>query len=158
FTSLTYFLSLFFTFLLLIFLRQEKRKLTLGAIGISLLMLISIGSIFVFKESSFVIGNQILNRIAVVSDLTNLGAAEERYLGWAVAFKSFEDRPLSGWGPENYDIAFNEHYNFLAAKNESWFDSSHNQLMDVLAEGGAIGLALYFFLDCRSFLRSDKTP
>ncbi|MDP2650807.1 MAG: O-antigen ligase family protein, partial [bacterium] len=136
---------LLFTLLLLACLRREKKKLTLGAIGVSTLILISIGSIFVFKGSGFITGNQILNRIAVVSDLTNLGAARERYLGWIIAFESFKDRPLFGWGPENYDIAFNEHYNYLAAKDEPWFDSSHNQLMDVLAEGGIVGLSLYLF-------------
>ena len=133
------------TLLSLIYLRREKKKLVFGAVGISLLMLLSLGGIFVFKESNFVTGNQILNRVADTADLTNLAAARERYLGWIIAWESFKDKPIFGWGPENYDAAFNSHYNYQAAKDEPWFDSSHNQLMDVLAEGGVVGFSLYLF-------------
>ncbi len=134
-----------FTVLSLIYLRRERKQLVFGAVGISLLMLLSLGGIFVFKDSSVVAGNQILNRIADSSDLASLAAARERYLGWIIAWESFKDKPIFGWGPENYDAAFNAHYNFQAAKDEPWFDSSHSQLMDVLAEGGIVGFSLYLF-------------
>lgn len=134
-----------FSLLAIIFLRQTKRKLVFAAGGLLFVTLLAIGSIFVFKESSFVKGNEILDRIAVVSELTNIGSVEERYVNWQVAIEAFRDRPVFGWGPENYDIAFNAHYNYLAGKNEPWFDSSHNQLLDVLAEGGVVGFSLYLF-------------
>ncbi|MDP3991292.1 MAG: O-antigen ligase family protein, partial [Candidatus Colwellbacteria bacterium] len=136
---------LLFTLLSAIYLRREKQKLVFGAVGVLLLMFLSLGGVFAFKESPLVTGNDILNRVADVSDLANLGAARERYLGWIIALESFKDKPVFGWGPENYDAAFNAHYNYQAAKDESWFDSSHNQLMDVLAEGGMVGFSLYLF-------------
>lgn len=134
-----------FSALVAFFLRKERRKLTIVAATLSLILIASIGSIFLFKDSGVVTGNQILNRIADTADLANAAAVRERYLGWIIALESFKDKPVFGWGPENYDIAFNEHYNYLAAKDESWFDSSHNQLLDTLAEGGIFGFALYLF-------------
>lgn len=134
-----------FSLLAIIFLRQTKRKLVFAVSGLFLVTLLAIGSIFVFKESSFVKGNVILSRIAVVSELTNIGSVRERYVNWQVAVESFRDKPVLGWGPENYDVAFNANYSYLAAKDEPWFDSSHNQLLDVLAEGGIVGFSLYLF-------------
>lgn len=134
-----------FSLLAIVFLRQTKRKLVFAVGGLLLATLLAIGSIFVFKESSIVKSNEILNRIAVVSELTNVGSIVERYANWKVAIESFRDKPILGWGPENYDIAFNAHYSYLAGKDEPWFDSSHNQLLDVLTEGGVVGFSLYLF-------------
>lgn len=134
-----------FSLLAIVFLRQSKKKLVFAVGGLLLITLLAIGSIFVFKESSIVKGNEILNRIAVVSELTNVGSIVERYANWKVAIESFKNKPVLGWGPENYDIAFNAHYSYLAGKDEPWFDSSHNQLLDVLTEGGVVGFSLYLF-------------
>ena len=145
-----------FSLLAIIFLRQTKRKLVFAVGGLLLATLLAIGSIFVFKESSIVKDNEILNRIAVVSELTNIGSARERYVNWQVAIESFRDKPVFGWGPENYDVAFNAHYNYLAGKDEPWFDSSHSQLLDVLAEGGVVGFSLYLFWIAAIFYAAAK--
>ncbi len=153
-----------FTILAAFLLRKTKPKLVLATGAISLLVVLGLVSIFVFKNSSIVTGNQILNRIADVSTLTNSAAVRERYLGWIIAVESFKEKPVFGWGPENYDIAFNHNYKFLAAKDEAWFDSSHNQLFDTLAEGGIVGFLPYllwigaiFYASRTLFGRGSKT-
>jgi tetratricopeptide (TPR) repeat protein/uncharacterized membrane protein (DUF2068 family) len=51
---------------------------------------------------------------------------------------------LVGWGPENFSIAYNAHYNPEYFKYEQqWFDRAHNKLMDVLVMNGVLGLAAY---------------
>ncbi|MBI2098823.1 O-antigen ligase family protein [Candidatus Uhrbacteria bacterium] len=134
-----------FSLLAIILLRKTNRGLVFAVGGLLLATLLAISSIFVFKESNLVKDNDILSRIAVVSTLTNIGSARERYVNWQVAIESFRAKPVLGWGPENYDAAFNAHYNYLAGKDEPWFDSSHNQLLDVLTEGGLVGFSLYLF-------------
>ncbi len=128
-----------------IFLRQTNRRLVLVAGGLAIVTLLGVGSIFVFKESNFVKNNDILNHIAVLSEFGDVGSVRERYVNWQVALEAFRDKPVFGWGPENYDIAFNAHYNYLAGKDEPWFDSSHSQLFDTLAETGIFGFSLYLF-------------
>lgn len=145
-----------FSLLAIIFLRKTNRKLVFAVGGLLLATLLAIGSIFVFKESSLVKGNDILSRIAVVSELTNIGSVRERYVNWQVAIESFKDKPVLGWGPENYDVAFNANYSYLAAKDEPWFDSSHNQLLDVLTEGGVVGFSLYLFWIAAIFYAAAK--
>ena len=54
------------------------------------------------------------------------------------------ERLLIGWGPENFNIAYNKHYNPEYLKYESsWFDRAHNKLFDVLVMDGILGFLAY---------------
>ena len=54
---------------------------------------------------------------------------------------------LIGWGPENFNIAYNKYYDPEFYKYEmSWFDRAHNKLMDVLVMNGILGLGIYLAL------------
>jgi tetratricopeptide (TPR) repeat protein len=58
--------------------------------------------------------------------------------------KNSLERFLVGWGPENFNIAYNKHYNPEYLKYEGlWFDRAHNKLLDVLVMDGALGLLAY---------------
>ncbi len=73
-------------------------------------------------------------------------SAESRLDAWIIGLKGFIDRPLSGWGWENYNLIFNKYYNpvYLARGMEStWFDRSHNQVIDIMSLSGAVGLVSY---------------
>ena len=51
---------------------------------------------------------------------------------------------LVGWGPENFNIAYNTYYNpkYFEYENK-WFDRAHDKIFDVLVMNGAIGLVVY---------------
>jgi len=74
-------------------------------------------------------------------------ASKARIVNWEMAQRAFFQRPLLGWGPENYTLAFNEFFNpclFLGeCGGEIWFDRSHNIVFDTLATLGIIGLLVY---------------
>lgn len=54
------------------------------------------------------------------------------------------ERFLIGWGPENFNIAYNKHYNPEYLKYEGlWFDRAHNKLFDVLVMDGIFGFLAY---------------
>ena len=70
-------------------------------------------------------------------------------------------RFLFGWGPENFSIAYNKHYNPEYFRYEtSWFDRAHNKLMDVMVMHGLLGLvsylAIWFFIVLTIFKLSKK--
>jgi len=53
-------------------------------------------------------------------------------------------RTLLGWGPENFNVAYNEYYNPEYLRYEGlWFDRAHNKLLDVLVMNGALGILTY---------------
>ena len=61
-------------------------------------------------------------------------------------------RFLVGWGPENYDIAYNKNYNPHFFKFEAeWFDRAHNRVLDVLVMQGVVGLVIFLALWVKAF-------
>ena len=76
-----------------------------------------------------------------------------RLNAWQIAWQGFKAKPIFGWGWENYNVVFNQFYNpesLLYGAPETWFDRSHNQLLDVLCLTGIFGLiaylAIFFFV------------
>jgi O-antigen ligase len=68
---------------------------------------------------------------------------EPRLIAWRIAWEGFKERPLVGWGFDSFHILFNLKYNPASlrySQYETWFDRSHNTIMDVLAMTGLVGL------------------
>ncbi|MCG2689906.1 O-antigen ligase family protein [Candidatus Parcubacteria bacterium] len=88
-------------------------------------------------------GNFVRTRFAVA-------ASSSRFVNWEMALKGFFDRPLLGWGLENYDILFTKYFNpclfTQECGGEIWFDRTHNIVLDVLSQTGALGLFSYLLL------------
>lgn len=71
-----------------------------------------------------------------------------RVIVWNSAFESFKDRPFLGWGPENFRLAIQSHFDnrlYLQENiGEIWFDRAHNIFLDNLISVGIVGL--FFFI------------
>lgn len=80
-------------------------------------------------------------------------ASKARPLVWEMALKGAKERPILGWGLQNFDLVFARYFNpcfFLKeCGGEIWFDRAHNIIFDTLIESGIFGLlaylSLYFF-------------
>ncbi len=83
-----------------------------------------------------------LQRLASIS-LQDTTTAD-RLITWRISFMAFQDRPILGWGPENYRYGFNKYY--TPVLNEPWFDRAHNVVLDYLNSAGIIGLVAYLFV------------
>lgn len=65
---------------------------------------------------------------------------------WNIALRGFFDRPLFGWGNENFNLVYYKYTRpFENGINlqQAWFDRSHNQIIDVLVLYGLIGLIFF---------------
>lgn len=73
-----------------------------------------------------------------------------RPLVWSLSKKAIQEKPLTGWGSDNFSVAYQENFDirFLTEKygNEPWFDRAHNVVLDQTIEGGYVGVTLYFSL------------
>jgi len=136
-----------FLFLLLtvLFLRKENKKLALSCGGLLLVGLISLIVLFVAKDQDFIKKNSILSRVTEITDIWEVGAVRERILTWQIALRAFKERPVFGWGPENFGSAFNKYYDYRIGKEEPWFDRAHNQPLEILATGGIVLFSFYLF-------------
>lgn len=128
----------------LIFAFFSKGSKTLRNGGIALLVgvLVVAGGFFLVKDSSFVQNNDVLTRFASI----NLEEGQTRFTVWNMALIGAQERPIFGWGQENFNYVFNENYKASMYAQEPWFDRVHNQFLDWLIAGGIVGFLLYLSL------------
>lgn len=135
-----------FAALYLFFYRKDpdpRRKLYKKiAAGIIVLTILTPIAVKLMNNVSFVKESPTLSRLAS----TSLGerTVKSRFLIWDIAWQAFKERPLLGWGQENFLQAFSKYYHPGLYRQEPWFDRAHNIVMDWLVNGGILGLLAYF--------------
>ncbi len=80
-----------------------------------------------------------------ISDISLEDATvQTRLISLGSSLSAFVERPVFGWGPENFNIAYNKYYNPDYAQYEDrWFDRAHNKIADVGVMQGVFGLLVY---------------
>jgi len=125
---------------------RNKEQLFIRKASVSLLagILILVGGFFLAKDSQFVRESPVLARFASLNleEIKNQG----RFFVWPMAVEGFKDRPILGWGQENFGYVFQKHYQAEMYKLEPWFDRAHNIFLDWVIAGGVLGLAFYLSL------------
>ena len=137
---------LFFAVSYLVLARTRVLRLiaigVVGAIVVMTLAFISARSTPLFEkvaDSSLMvarIGTIGLNDLSVRSRLASLSAG----------LQGFTDRPIMGWGPENYVIPFGRYFNVESkqiAKIIENHDQAHNKPMEELTTKGILGFSSY---------------
>jgi O-antigen ligase len=119
--------------------RTRLALLVLAGVGVLTIVLL-----YSFRGTDFVKNIPAVGRAANTSLSDVEGSA--RWIAWEIAVQSWKDRPVFGWGPNNYFYAFNAHYNPRSLEfgyGETWFDNAHNIIVNTLAVQGAVGLLTY---------------
>jgi hypothetical protein len=79
-----------------------------------------------------------------------VGSFGGRFPVWQGAWKGFFERPLLGWGPENFEFSYIKHYNPCMPApecgGEIWFDRAHNIIFDTLISTGILGMISYLLI------------
>lgn len=108
---------------------------------------IAIALIFILERSGNRITISLLRRFSDIS--LKDASTDQRLRLYGIAFDAFKDRSLLGWGPENFDYAFDRNYNPSMLKygiSQTWADRSHNSYLDMLVTNGILGFAAYIFM------------
>ncbi|MDP3741448.1 MAG: O-antigen ligase family protein [bacterium] len=132
--------------ILKIFLAGRKRT-KLYALAFFLLLLGAGILAYQNRDSSLVQSNTTLRRLAKISidDKTT----QSRIDTWRASSKGWQDRLISGYGYENFNIAFNKYFPariFKTNNSQIWFDRAHNIFFDVAVTSGILGLGAYAFV------------
>lgn len=79
----------------------------------------------------------VFGRIAA-TDFSGVDAS--RPMQWTAALAGFRDRPVFGFGPENYHLVWSAHFDPRSREiGEEIFDRTHNHYLEVLATTGIVG-------------------
>lgn len=133
-----------FLMALIISLLSANRKAKIFALAAILLILASVGVFFAFKSSDLVRQSPVLSRFADISFEEQ--TTQSRFVIWKMGWEGFKEKPLLGWGPENFNLVFNKYYEPILWRQEPWFDRAHNVFLDRLTATGIFGLLAYLGL------------
>lgn len=121
-------------FYLFLFLKKKNKII----LGVFLATFVSIFFLAIIMDADFLKSNRFTDLSLRIDD----GSKSGRLLLWKESLSVFKQRPIFGWGLENFDIAFDKNYNpqFLRnGINETFADRAHNWYLDFLIMTGLIG-------------------
>jgi len=137
----------FYGALILIFfiwLANSKNK-ALKFIGLPSLILGV--SVVIFALYSVMFSPESFFRKKIEQEIGSFGG---RFYVWQTSMEAFREKPIFGFGPENFEFAFLKHYNPCFGRGDCggdvWYDRAHNAIFDTLVSQGLVGLISYFLL------------
>ncbi|OHA06848.1 MAG: hypothetical protein A2934_00610 [Candidatus Sungbacteria bacterium RIFCSPLOWO2_01_FULL_47_10] len=144
--------GILFSVLSVLFIRAETerqrifKKISLAGLGVLILVPV-IG--YLVRDTA------LIQKSSTLARLTNIRLSERtvssRFLIWEMALAGVKERPILGWGQENFAVIFSKYYNPQLFAQEPWFDRSHNIFFDWLVNAGILGLLSYLSLFAVSF-------
>jgi len=130
-----------FLVFLIIFSGRKVRKWSALAFGLVVILGLGLYSV---RNEPFV---QKLPEGRLLQISLSDATAQTRLWVWGEAWKGFLERPIFGWGPENFPTVFDKYFDprfYVPGQNtETWFDRAHSVFFDYLVETGLLGLLSY---------------
>jgi oligosaccharide repeat unit polymerase len=130
--------------LMLVALLGRNTKIRWGAFALVGVALVGVFALYNLREASFVRSSPLLQRLTDF-DVTS-STASSRFTVWKMGWESFKERPILGWGPENFIVPFSKNYIPDFYGNEPWFDRTHNMYLEWLVDTGIVGFGTYLIL------------
>ena len=134
--------------------KEWRGRVRKGFGGLVILLVILLGSsVTLLKDNSD------------LARLTKFSLSEitltTRVLAWKAGLNAFLERPILGWGNENFKYAFDKYYEPALLQfgySETHFDRAHNIVIERLVNFGATGLLLYgiYFFGVLVVVLQDK--
>lgn len=136
-----------FLVLYLIFVRSKEpgearvRKIIIGVLVAAIVLPIGL---WLMRGTSLVQNNRALERFTSIS--FGERTVKSRFMIWNIGLQAFKERPILGWGQENFIQAFSKYFDPRLYDQEPWFDRPHNIIFEWLINGGVLGLVSYLSL------------
>ncbi len=136
--------------LLLYALLAQKKSKERRIIWIALAVMCAVLCLlFVFRKTALVSSIPGVGRLMGTTLFGGGDTDGTRLIAWRIGFEAWQDRPMFGWGLNNYYYAFNAYYEpqiLLRGWSETWFDNAHNIFVNTLTTQGLFGLMVYLLL------------
>lgn len=127
-------------------------------IVIVLLIIAGIAGIILAKDNQKIIDSlsknplgEIFYRVLVTAQAVQKTGSlmpDTRSSAWNIALLAIKDRPILGYGPENFSIAFDSHFDpkFEKFGRLFWWDRAHNIFLESAVNAGIFGFLIYISL------------
>ena len=123
-------------FIWLVSRKSGKSKIITAVITVTAIVALFF-SAFIFLKNSAPITSPTLSRFQqfTQSDISS----NPRFLVWQVAWQGIKERPILGWGQENFPLVFEHFYSPKLSLQEPWFDRVHNSYLEWAVSAGLLG-------------------
>ena len=131
-------LTLFFVF------SSQKRKMKIYLTIIIIIFIILAAGVWLNKNTELVKNISWLSRITDISMGTS--TVQTRLWSWTSAIKGWKERPIFGWGAENFMYLHMKYFDarhFTGLGAETIWDRAHNIILEMLSTEGIVGLLSY---------------
>ncbi|XOB41504.1 MAG: O-antigen ligase family protein [Candidatus Nealsonbacteria bacterium] len=142
------------------FLFFYPKRLLLVKVFTGILLILGICGIYYINTQSqlpqVIQENKLIRgTISRLSIKTALG--DPRISSWKVSWEALKARPVLGYGPENFMIAFDKYYDTsLLLRGVEWWDRAHNFIFDIPIAAGIPALIIYLSLFGTLFWQLQK--
>jgi O-antigen ligase/tetratricopeptide (TPR) repeat protein len=120
--------------------RQARKYILIGFA----VLIVAAGGLWLARDTAAVADVGFLQRLVEISPTETTVAS--RIINIEIAWKGIKERPILGWGQEEYAIVFDKYYDPRMYPDEQWFDRVHDIVFDWWIAGGTLGLLSYFGL------------
>jgi O-antigen ligase/tetratricopeptide (TPR) repeat protein len=128
---------------------KERKHIALRntAIGLLAAVVLVIGLLASVRGTEFAKSHPLIDRFSAIVSLDFKSYAEgagfSRFTLWKMSWEGVKEKPLLGWGQDNFTYVFAKYYDPKMYAQEQWFDRTHNVFFDWLIAGGFLGLISY---------------
>lgn len=127
----------------------EVRRLARVGTGALVATVVALGVLFFsVTDNAEIYYNAVMERLLQM-DLED-PSVQSRLLSWQTGLQAFAERPLFGWGPDNYAVAFGRFAGEAGAALQI-HDRAHNEFIERAATEGILGLVAYAALWIATF-------
>ncbi|MDR3570893.1 MAG: tetratricopeptide repeat protein [Candidatus Pacebacteria bacterium] len=120
---------------------KAARKYILAGIAI---LIVAAGGLWLARDTAAVRSVGFLDRLVAISPTETTVAA--RFMNVGIAWQGIKQRPILGWGQEEYAVVFDKYYDPRMYPDEQWFDRVHDIVFDWWVAGGTLGILSYLGL------------
>lgn len=136
--------SLIVVGMLYAFYKPELHNTRKIVVAILFALIITFTAFFGYKKSNIVSTitsvHPTIERFSMLS--LNESSVSGRYETWKTGLKGFLERPIAGWGTDNFMTPWAKHYK-ANDPNDERFDQAHNKAIEVLVTNGLMGFVVY---------------
>jgi O-antigen ligase/predicted Zn-dependent protease len=140
---LSLFGSVFILALFAVFASKNRKAKVYLSIVLALFIILA-GGVWLNRNQQWVKNIGWLNRVTDISMSTS--TVQTRLWSWKSGILGWKERPIFGWGPENFMFLHMKHFDprhFTGLGAETIWDRAHNVVLEMLSTMGIVGLISY---------------
>ena len=127
----------------------KTNRILIGILCVALLLLLMTTTLIMIARGSTVIEDtdNSYSMIVRVFDPEVDSSYSRRIAALKTTINAYAEKPVFGWGPENYIVPWGKYYNpELPDDDVPPFDAAHNKIVEELITKGTIGLSSYILI------------